>query len=90
MDVEIDTDAILDSISGVAKHIDVLLGVSRFLQENLNRASIDFTSINFDRTEATAQAMQKKIDEMVEQLGVAKDFLQRLLGHLNDYFKLKF
>lgn len=90
MDVYIDTEAVTNGLESVAHTISSLRSCVMFMQGRIAAVSNDFTTANFSRTDENVRNVSKAFDTMTENLVEAQHYLQRLIGHIEEYNRLKF
>lgn len=90
MDVHIDTEEIVDgieSISTIIENLEMIIGV---MNGKLSSAGEGFTSINFERTAVNVNLATQSLDIINEKLEITKTYLNKLVGLIEEYNKLKF
>ena len=90
MDVYIDTEEIVDGIeciSAIIENLEMIIGV---MNTKLNTAGEEFTSINFERASVNVNLAAQSLDMMNQKLEVTKTFLNKLVGHIEEYNKFKY
>lgn len=90
MDVHIDTEEIVDgkeSISTIIENLEMIIGV---MNGKLSSAGEEFTSINFERTAVNVNLATQSLDIINEKLEITKTYLNKLVGLIEEYNKLKF
>lgn len=90
MDVCIDTEAITEGIVSIGSIISGLEDLIAVIQSRLHTAHDDFTSINFDRAAVSVNDATKSCNIMNAKLRATKDYLNKLVAHIEAYNKLKF
>lgn len=90
MDVHIDTEEIVDgieSISTIIENLEMIIGV---MNGKLSSAGEEFTSINFGRAAVNVNLATQSLDIINEKLEITKAYLNKLVGLIEEYNKLKF
>lgn len=90
MDVHIDTEEIVDgieSISTIIENLEMIIGV---MNGKLSSAGEEFTSINFERAAVNVNLATQSLYIINEKLEITKTYLNKLVGLIEEYNKLKF
>lgn len=90
MDVYIDSQAITEGVETIAGSISAIEIYIQFLRSKIAAANTHFTTVNFKRADENVKLASRALDEMMENLNAAKEFLMKLVEHIEEYDRQKF
>lgn len=90
MDIHIDTEEIVDGIESISSIISNLEMITGVMNGKLSSAGEEFTSINFERASVNVNLATQSLDIINEKLEITKTYLNKLVGRIEEYNKLKF
>lgn len=90
MDVCIDTNAIEDGIESISNIIARLEVIISFMNNKLESAGNEFTSINYERASINIALAQESLNTMANKLEISKKYLNKLMNIIEQYNKYKY
>lgn len=90
MDIQIETKAVDDVIHRITVSIATIKSLIAVIRQKINKAGIDFTSINFFRAETSTKNTVKALEYINYKLTVLEDYLKRIIYQIEVYNTLKY
>lgn len=90
MQICIDTNNVNEAVVDLKNTIDILIDDINYMKTRMNEVNQDFSDINFERASKDIEITFCALDSMFDNLNFAQKYLERIIGCIETYSKLKF
>lgn len=90
MDIFVDTDALSEEMNGLLRTIQDVASSVSIMKSCLTIAEKDFDTANFDRVFGSVQIVADALNQMEINLEQTREYLSKLIDHIEGYNNLKY